>query len=102
MAKVLNQLLYSSVVFGSDEPSGILRLESTSSGTKGQVEVVGTRLDLITNAVIGSLIHANTTTRTYNFPDYSGQVLISGLFTGENQLLYSSAAGVYAMLSSWW
>ena len=98
MAKVLNQLLYSSVVFGSDQPAGVLRLESTSSGTKGPVEVVGTRLDLIINTVIGSLVHSNSSARTYTFPDYSGDVLISGLFTDANQLLYSSAAGVYAML----
>jgi hypothetical protein len=98
MTKVLNQLLYSSVVFGSELPSGVLRLESTSSGTKGAVEIVGTQFDLITDNQIGRLIHANTGTRIYNFPDYSGQVLISGLFTGAGQMVYSSAAGVYAML----
>jgi len=100
MAKVLNQLLYSSVVFGSDLPSGVLRLESTSSGTKGAVEIVGTHTDFITDTGIGRLVHTNTTTRIYDLPDYSGQVLISGIFTGANQLLYSSAAGVYAMLPS--
>jgi len=98
MAKVLNQLLYSSVVFGSELPAGVLRLESTSSGTKGAVEVVGTHVDIITGTQVGRLIHANTATRVYDFPNYSGQVLISGIFTGANQLAYSSAAGVYAML----
>ena len=99
MAKVLNQLLYSAVVYGSELPSGVLRLESTSSvGTKGAVELVGTHFDLITDMQIGRLIHTNTGTRSYDFPDYSGQVLISGLFTGANQMVYSSAAGVYAML----
>ena len=100
MAKILNQLLYSSVVFGSDQPAGVLRLESTSSGTKGAVEVVGTSLDLITGMVVGSFVHTNTVDRTYTFPDYSGTVLVSGLFTDVNQLLYSSSAGVYAALSS--
>ena len=98
MTKVLNQLLYSSVVFGSELPNGVLRLESTSSGTKGAVEVVGTYIDIITDTQIGRLIHANTATRIYDFPDYAGQVLISGIFTGANQIVYSSAAGVYAML----
>ena len=98
MTKVLNQLLYSSVVFGDDLPSGILRLESTSSGTKGAIEFVGSHFDLITDTQTGRLIHANTGFRTYDFPDYSGQVLISGIFTGAGQLVYSSAAGVYAML----
>ena len=98
MTKVLNQLLYSSVVFGSELPSGILRLDSTSHGLKGAIEFVGTQFDFITDLQIGRLIHANTGTRIYDFPDYTGQVLISGLFTGANQMVYSSAAGVYAML----
>lgn len=98
MTKVLNQLLYSSIVFGDDQPSGSLRLESTSSGTKGSVQVVGSYFDFITNTQTGRLSHANTAFRTYTFPDYSGQILVSGIFTDANQLVYSSAAGVYAML----
>lgn len=98
MTKVLNQLLYSAVVFGDELPGGILRLESTSSGTKGPVEVVGTYFDLITGTQTGRLVHSNTGLRIYDFPDYTGQVLISGLFTDAYQMVYSSAAGVYAML----
>ena len=98
MTKVLNQLLYSSVVFGDELPGGVLRLESTSSGTKGAVEIVGTHFDLITGTQIGRLVHSNSGLRLWDFPDYSGQVLISGLFTAANQMVYSSAAGVYAML----
>jgi hypothetical protein len=97
MTKVLNQLLYSSVVFGDELPGGVLRLESTSSGTKGAVEVVGTHVDII-NGTIGRLVHTNSSLQIYDFPDYSGQVLISGLFTAPYQMVYSSAAGVYAML----
>jgi len=99
MAKVLNQLLYSSVVFGSEVPNGVLRLESTSSGTKGAVELVGTHVDIISDTQIGRISHTNSATRTYTLPDYSGQVLVSGIFTADNQLVYSSSGG-YAILSS--
>ena len=100
MTKVLNQLLYSSVVFGDELPGATLQLSSTSSGTKGPIQLVGTNFDFITGTQIGRLTHANTATRVYTLPDYSGQVLISGLFTAANQMLYSSAAGVYAMLTN--
>jgi hypothetical protein len=98
MTKVLNQLLYSSVVFGSELPSGMLTLESTSSGTKGRVQIIGTQFDFIVNNQLGSLTHSNSGARLYSLPDYSGQVLISGIFTAANQMVYSSAPGVYAML----
>ncbi len=98
MAKVLNQLLYSAVVFGSELPAGSLRLDATSSATKGSIELSAASIDLLINMQIGRLIHSNTALRSYNFPDYSGDVLISGLFTSANQLLYSSAPGVYARL----
>lgn len=100
MAKVLNQLLYSSIIYGNDQPSGSLRLMSTSAGMKGAIEVVGSRLDLIVDNQIGRLVHANQETRTYRLPDYSGQVLVSGLFTAAGQLLYSASAGVYAALAA--
>lgn len=98
MSKILNQLLYSAVVFGSDNPSGVLRLESTSSGTKGPVELVGTQFDLISNGQIGRFIHTNTDTRTYSLPDVSGEIFVSDMFTLGNQLLYSSAVSTYAVL----
>lgn len=98
MAKVLNQLLYSAIIFGDELPNGILRLESTSSGTKGSVELVGSHFDFIVGTQTGRIVHSNSGLREYDFPDYSGQVLISGIFTDANQLVYSSAAGVYAML----
>jgi len=100
MAKILNQLLYSSIIYGTDQPSGALRLTSTSSGMKGAIELVGSHFDLIINNQTGRFTHANSTTQTYLLPDYSGEVLVSGIFTDANQLVYSSAAGVYAILSS--
>lgn len=100
MAKVLNQLLYSSIVYGSDQPSGTLRLTSTSSGMKGQIEFVGSHFDLITDNQTARLWHTNNSTRLYKLPDISGEILVSGLFTEANQLLYSASAGVYATLSA--
>lgn len=99
MAKSLNQLLYSETLFGGEAPQGKLRLESTSSSQKGAIELVGTSFDLITASAIGSFRLQNTGTRVYEFPDYSGTVLVSGLFTEKNQLIYSVAAGVASVLS---
>lgn len=100
MSKILNQLLYSAVVFGSDAPSGVLRLESTSSGTKGTLELVGSQFDLIVNNQIGRLVHTNTGLRTYTLPDVSGNLLVSGMLTEANQLIYSSAASEFAILDA--
>ena len=98
MTKSLNQYLYSSIVYGSADISQKLRLESTSNVTKGQVEVVGTYLDLIINSRIGRLIHANSATRTYTFPDYSGTVLISGILSQAGDIIYASSPGIFAVL----
>ena len=99
MAKALNQLLYSETLFGGDAPQGGLRLEATSSSQKGPVELVGSAFDLITASQIGRFRHQNTGTQYYELPDYSGTVLVSGLFTEKNQLIYSVAAGVASIMS---
>ena len=100
MAKSLNQQLYSAFLYGGELAAGTLRLESTSAVTKGLVQVVATQLQLITNSQTGIFVHANTGTRTYTFPDLSGEVLVSGRFTAANQMLYSSAPGTFAILNS--
>ena len=98
MAKILNQLLYSQILFGGENPSGTLALYSTSSSTKGVVQIYGTSLDLIIAGVAASIVHSNTVSRTYTLPDYAGEILVSGLFTTEGQLLFASAASTYTVL----
>ena len=99
MVKALNQLLYSDVVFGGEEPAGNLRLESTSSSTKGIVQAVGTSWDLIISGQIGRFTHTNAGTQVYTFPDYSGTALISGIFTAKNQILYGMDVGLAGVLN---
>lgn len=99
MAKILNQLLYSQILFGGENPGDTLALYSTSSSTKGVVQILGTSLDLIIAGIAASVVHTNTVPRTYSLPDYSGQILVSGLFTTEGQILFASAASTYAVLS---
>jgi hypothetical protein len=98
--KSLNQYLYSSIVFGSENAAQKLRLESTSNTSKGIVEVVGTSLDLIVGSQIARFQHANSALRTYTFPDYSGTVLVSGLLTTAGDFVYASSPYTYAALHS--
>jgi len=100
MAKALNQRFYTDILYGSEVAAGSLRLESTLSATKGVVQIVGTSADLIISGQTGRLIHANSALRTYTFPDYSGTVLLSGIFTGANQFLYSTGVGTFTVLSA--
>jgi len=98
MAKARDQKFFTDILYGGEASAGGLRLESTTSPTKGVVQVVGTSLDVIINNQTGRFVHANTALRTYTLPDVSGTVLVSGVFTTANQFIYSTGAGTFTVL----
>lgn len=100
MAKSRNQKFFTDILYGSETSSGILRLESTTSPTKGSVEVVGSQIDFIIAGQTGRFVHANTALRTYSLPDTDGTLVVGGIFTGSNQLLYSTGAGTFTVLAA--
>ena len=99
MAKVLNQQLYSTILYGADNVAGAsLQLDATSNAIKGPVQLIGQTIDLVVAGQLGSLVHANTAARLYSFPDVSGTVAVSGDLTSVGALWYASAPGVLAVL----
>lgn len=88
MSKILNQQLYSKTVYGSETANGNLRLEATSSTTKGTVQVVSTALDLIIASFTARVSHSLTANREYTLPDVSGEILVSGRFQSTGDLFY--------------
>jgi hypothetical protein len=100
MAKVLNQNLFTGVLYGSENAGASLTLQSTLSATQGIVKIVGTSLDLFIGGTTGRFIHANTALRTYTFPDIDGTFLTDSIYTGNNQIVYSTGANTYTLLNS--
>ena len=99
MAKVLNQQLYSAILYGADNVAGAgIQLQSTSHGIKGPVQLIGATIDLIVAGQLGSLVHANTATRLYSLPDSSGALAVSGELTTVGATWYAGAPGVLAVL----
>lgn len=88
MSKILNQQLYSRTVYGSETANGNLRLEATSSATKGAVQVVSTALDLIIASFSARVSHSLTANRDFTLPDVSGEILVSGRFQSTGDLFY--------------
>lgn len=100
MAKALNQNFFTATLYGSQDPNGTLTLQSTSSVTLGEVQVVGASLDLVIGGYVGSFVHTNTADRIYTLPDYDGTLLAGGLYTLPNQIAYSLAANSVTVLNS--
>jgi hypothetical protein len=98
--KVLNQRIYSPVVYGGESAGDDLTLEASLSGSKGPVRVSGSLLEIVIAGQIGQVIHTNTNPRVYALPDNTGTLFCSGYFTTANQLVYSASAGVFGILNS--
>lgn len=97
--KVKNQKIYSPVVYGGEASGDDITIESSLSGSKGPVRCSGSLLELIIAGQIGQILHTNTLPRIYSLPDNSGTLFCSGYFTAANQLVTSSGAGVFSILS---
>ena len=99
MSKVKNQELFSTALYGGELANDKLHLESSTNAVKGAVELEGATFDLIIGGQIGSIVHANTATRTYALPDFDGTLLAAGIFTATGQMLYASAPSTSAVLA---